>query len=461
MKKLSILIAFIAFISCEKEPVTVYTIVSGTIKNASTKTISVIDQFDSGKKIEITLADDGTFRDTLNISTSTNIFLLRQDNNFTKFYAPKGSSIHITYNAQKQDSTLQITGDFNSVNNYIIARENSYIEEMGDEKETFLKNEDDFKKHVLKLKSDQEYVLYNHEGLPESFKKKETKDINYNYLESLTNYELYHGYFSKDRSFKASEDYLDELKNISFENEEDFLYSSSYRAIVGRYYRLEATKLIKKDSLLAGDLTYLRSVAPIKSDLIRNKLLFDDATYGITYTDNLEEYYSLFTTASTNVENNKKITDAYNQIKKLAKGSLSPKFTDYENNTGGSMSLDDLKGSYVYFDIWATWCGPCIAEIPSLKKTEKQFHNKNIKFVSISIDTEDAYDKWKNMIVDKKLGGVQLLADNNWKSQFIEDYLIKGIPRFILIDPQGKIINANASRPSDSKLLQTLNDLDL
>ena len=65
------------------------------------------------------------------------------------------------------------------------------------------------------------------------------------------------------------------------------------------------------------------------------------------------------------------------------------------------------------------------------------------------------------MIVDKELGGIQLLADKNWKSTFVTDYMIKGIPRFILIDPQGKIVNSNAPRPSDKKLITILNELNL
>ena len=149
------------------------------------------------------------------------------------------------------------------------------------------------------------------------------------------------------------------------------------------------------------------------------------------------------------------------KLKALSKGSPSPKFVNYENNAGGKISLDDLKGKYLYLDIWATWCGPCIAEIPSLKKLEKEFHGKNIEFVSISIDRMKDHEKWKKMIVDKELKGIQLFADNNWDSQFIKDYLIKGIPRFILIDPQGNIINANAPRPSDEKLVETLKSLKL
>ena len=137
------------------------------------------------------------------------------------------------------------------------------------------------------------------------------------------------------------------------------------------------------------------------------------------------------------------------------------KFKDYENNSGGKTSFDDLNGKYTYIDVWATWCGPCIAEIPSLKKVEKEFHGKNIEFVSISIDREKDHEKWKKMIVDRSLGGMQLFADKNWESQFIQDYMIKGIPRFILIDPQGNIVNSNAPRPSDKKLVKTLKSLNL
>ncbi|WP_298237041.1 TlpA disulfide reductase family protein [uncultured Algibacter sp.] len=145
----------------------------------------------------------------------------------------------------------------------------------------------------------------------------------------------------------------------------------------------------------------------------------------------------------------------------LTKGKASPKFTDYENNAGGTTSLDDLKGKYVYVDVWATWCGPCKREIPFLKKVEKAYHNKNIEFVSISIDKASDHEKWKKMIADKELGGVQLLADADWKSQFVQDYAIQGIPRFILIDPNGNIVTPDAPRPSDEKLKDLFTELNI
>ncbi|WP_108866730.1 TlpA family protein disulfide reductase [Aquimarina aquimarini] len=143
------------------------------------------------------------------------------------------------------------------------------------------------------------------------------------------------------------------------------------------------------------------------------------------------------------------------------KGQHSPQFVDYENYNGGTTSLEDLKGKYIYIDLWATWCGPCKAEIPYLKEVEKAYHDKNIEFVSISLDQEKDNQKWRDMIEQKELTGVQLIADNNFKSQFVKDYKVMGIPRFILLDPEGKIVSATAPRPSDEKLKELFNKLNI
>lgn len=154
------------------------------------------------------------------------------------------------------------------------------------------------------------------------------------------------------------------------------------------------------------------------------------------------------------------MTDYYQKSQKLNKlnNSVSPSF-DYENHKGGKTKLEDFKGKYVYIDVWATWCGPCRAEIPFLKKTEEMYHDKNIVFVSISVDVDKDHDKWKNFVSEKQLGGVQLFADKNWYSDFMTSYGVTSIPRFILIDPTGKVVKGNASRPSSPQLKEELDKL--
>lgn len=143
---------------------------------------------------------------------------------------------------------------------------------------------------------------------------------------------------------------------------------------------------------------------------------------------------------------------------KKLNNTKSPGF-DFENHKGGKTSLESLKGKYVYIDVWATWCGPCRAEIPFLKEIEAKYHDKNIEFVSISADVQKDYEKWKTFVNEKQLGGIQLFADKNWESDFLKAYGINSIPRFILIDPNGVVVDADAARPSSPKLKEQLDKL--
>jgi len=132
-------------------------------------------------------------------------------------------------------------------------------------------------------------------------------------------------------------------------------------------------------------------------------------------------------------------------------GQPSPEFNDYENYNGGKTSLKDLRGKYVYIDVWATWCKPCVGEIPSLIELEATYGDK-IHFVSISVDEADSKEKWKAMIAEKGMKGYQLFANQGEEeSPFDIAYKINSIPRFILLDPNGIIVKPDAPRPSSPK----------
>ncbi len=124
----------------------------------------------------------------------------------------------------------------------------------------------------------------------------------------------------------------------------------------------------------------------------------------------------------------------------------------YPDLNGKMVMLKDFKGKYIYIDIWATWCGPCKAEIPHLKQLEKDMKGKKIVFMSISCDTDKA--AWEKYVKEQQLGGIQLWMGNG---KDIKDfYGVRTIPRFILLDRKGNIIDANMTRPSDEKTKTTL-----
>lgn len=138
----------------------------------------------------------------------------------------------------------------------------------------------------------------------------------------------------------------------------------------------------------------------------------------------------------------------------IAPGQPSPAFC-FADVDDKPTCLKDLVGKYVYIDMWATWCGPCRAEFPALYKLEHQFKNKDIHFVSISTDENRA--AWKQLVREDKMPGIQL--NINGDSEFKNAYFINAIPRFILLDKEGKIINADMTRPSDPKTSEFLDQL--
>ncbi len=134
----------------------------------------------------------------------------------------------------------------------------------------------------------------------------------------------------------------------------------------------------------------------------------------------------------------------------LAPGQPAPEFS-LTGIDGKNYSLGDFKGKIVYVDFWATWCGPCRREIPFFKKIKDAYSGKDVVFVAISLD--DDKDAWVKMVnEDSNLSGIQLHADKAWSSDVAKQYQIFGIPTFVLIDAEGKIIEHPATRPSDPEI---------
>jgi thiol-disulfide isomerase/thioredoxin len=187
-----------------------------------------------------------------------------------------------------------------------------------------------------------------------------------------------------------------------------------------------------------------------------------DSLNSIDFNNMAEQYAAAFQASLNNVTDAEFIVTAKERITKTTDSWLERKTAvdnmpkegepaidfNYPDIEGNEFSLSSFKGDLVYVDVWATWCGPCKAEIPSLQKLETDYHGKDITFMSVSVDTDK--EDWEKMVAEKELGGVQLWADG-W-SKITKDYAIFGIPRFLLFDAKGNVISTNAPRPSSDEI---------
>ena len=126
----------------------------------------------------------------------------------------------------------------------------------------------------------------------------------------------------------------------------------------------------------------------------------------------------------------------------------------FPNEKGDTVYLSDFKGKYVFIDLWSTGCNPCVAEIPYVKRLEQRLSSLPLGWVSISLDSNA--DTWWTFMEQKKMTGIQLLCARSRKHPFMQRMAVNGIPRFIILDPEGKVWDASSRRPSDPVLGELL-----
>lgn len=147
---------------------------------------------------------------------------------------------------------------------------------------------------------------------------------------------------------------------------------------------------------------------------------------------------------------------ADNLMKAVQAGQELPYIPMLETPDGKEISLKDLYGKVIYIDVWATWCGPCRKEIPKFAELVKRFKGNNkVEFISISVD-EDV-DAWKELIAADKPAWPQYRLATEQNNKFSAAMGITGIPRFILIGADGKLIAPDAARPSDANIDEIIN----
>lgn len=459
MKRLFLLVVSVLLLTaCEDKPKPKdYAVLSGEVQNFRKRSMN-LEGFNFDKRIRFDRKTK-TFTDTLKNLTPGH-YTLTVGKRPIKVYLSSLEDLKLIVDAKKRTSDPVFEGPNASINTYLTKRYKKLGLVIGNLNKLYAMKEPEFLSKMDEYKSAL-LDLAEASNLPADYLAKEKKNIHYEFALAIQNYQAFHRIVNGDEEFVISDKFpINIAKEVKLNDQDDYIFSERYRDLVKRRVDEQANKKNREDGDF--DLAFLEAVhTEISNPVIKNHLLHEAAVKSITYTTNLKEYYDKYMGYSTDAANKKEITDLYNKLKLTAKGQPSPKFNNYVNYNGGKTSLDDIigKGKYVYIDVWATWCAFCKKEIPLLKRLEQRYHGKNIEFVSINVDTKDKKKKWEKTIEDREMTGIQLFGGKSHLDlKFTKDYLIKGLPRFILIDPDGKIVTANAPRPSNGTQLTDMFD---
>lgn len=356
------------------------------------------------------------------------------------------TDIQISFENKKFGERVAITGTGSQVNIYLNngRLKAAKIDDMAlGEKAFFLKMDSILNVNLQEL---------DHAGLSEEINEMEKIRLKYFTCATLPSYPYFHMRIAKDSTYEASLEYWSKLQELMV-MDASLLRYDEFRSFLVEAVSRVARKQYPESKSLDAVVRYVESEVkePGIAEFLINKNVYAYVErYGL---DSADAYCAVFDRYVKSPLLVKNFETLCNRWRKLSVGALSPNF-NCTDLSGKKVSLSDFKGKYVYIDIWATWCGPCQREIPHLQKLEEKYHGKDIYFVSISCDNNKK--AWENR-VRAGLKGIQLHFVNG--DTFMNDYMIKGIPRFILLDKEGKIISVDMSRPSDPKTLAKLDEL--
>ena len=124
-------------------------------------------------------------------------------------------------------------------------------------------------------------------------------------------------------------------------------------------------------------------------------------------------------------------------LKDINVGGFAPDI-DLTAPDGKQIKLSSLRGKYVLLDFWASWCGPCLAEVPNVKAIYDEYKDKGFEIYGVSLDEDKA--AWENAIEKHSLNWVHVSSLKGWECPVAKRYNVTGIPRMYLLDKEGRII---------------------
>jgi len=453
--------------------------ISGTVENAQGDTLTLsFDPLLLGIKPQVqqhVFTAEKTFKFSLDVDKNA-LVELRYLKKQIIIFIGKNDNIELNFDGKDVSKTIFFTGNRASENNFLAQFYQKFKTDFNSQimfSKIIENSIDVLEMGLFESKRAQSEFYKSSPEQPkfsEEFKKYLEHQIRWNYWYYILAYPVLRGNANTAQTQVISLpppilEGLDENKI----QDETALISSAYRNFVIyyiTYFNSKEQKFLKYTDLnkaMEDKHRFARERLPIKAYqfylayLLENQCLFClpstiRNTFGsLNITPNAEKYAALIKEkcgermAKKDEEVAKRKADNTNWFK-----AVTPK--------GDTLSLADLKGKVVYLDFWASWCGPCRKEFPNSRILHEKFSEKQKKqvvFLYISIDEMEK--NWRKAMIDMNLeNGTNIHSVGGWNSNAAKFFKLQSIPKYMLMNKKGEIVDSDAKRPGDPEIFNDI-----
>ena len=212
------------------------------------------------------------------------------------------------------------------------------------------------------------------------------------------------------------------------------------------------TKIVTRDELVAAVEAFVK-VAP--EDERAARLMMTVAQRHTPADEQVAAYRRLIERFPDN-KNTKYAKGKVRQLEEVGR-PFELEFTDAIS--GREISMYGLRGKIVVVDFWATWCGPCVREMPDMKKLYAEYADKGVEFIGVSLDNPEdkgGLKKLEDYCKDKEIPWPQYYQGNGWASEYSMSWGINGIPTMFIIDHEGRLHSVKARGKLDDLIPELL-----
>jgi len=428
------------------------TVLAGKI--SSEEKIDKVYLFDAATRdtIQVIKVNGNRFSARLLKDIEPTFYYLKMGSQTAQIFFGKGDSLHIEAEIGETKNKKTITGTRLAENNYAPPGDLDgnmwYLEQMA-----YRYKPDEYAKNVLGEWKAAEGKIDNFKTVnnlkpSDDFLDMQRKLLRLKMLQ-LLDYQypqVFKVHYPNDTLKYPKE--VDELRKKAPLNDPSLLYSDEYIQFLSNYYRNASQAY--NDSMM-----YSYVLQKFPAGKTRNIFLFRSLSELISRVSDSVRRENFISQFGVNISAPRLLAalkEKNRTLNTMKRGKPAPEI-HAETLSGEPFLLSSLKNRFIVLDIWATWCGPCKKEAPYFKELAESMTSENLAFVSLSIDEKKS--DWKIQTHGKGSKILQLWATNA-AEEMTKNYNVEYIPRFILIDDKGRIVNAQMPNPSNPEFEQII-----